>query len=231
MNIEQVSTSPCETTYRVQYKGATYDLRLWIIVGGTPALCFADYKGPAQRYPKVEKWSFWDKGRKAYLHQDVHLIQGPTFDVLPDGIESVEKYLEYAMPEREFELRQAEREHQISPAGLPPRYKWEKRKSEVRTIQGKGSDDDIHIIAKSLSKTLRGLRTKDGVRLLGVVIGAYPLREIARIFKDEHIHLFRSDDRLVVESWDRKLRLQFNHGAGDRYRGLNGYNAKIEVCA
>jgi len=87
----EVSTSSCETIYRVEGK----TLRLWIITGGQPALGF-DYSPYEKRYPTIEKWN--DKHWKVrenfprnvigcYDHQvDQKSIIGPKPDeVLPDG--------------------------------------------------------------------------------------------------------------------------------------------------
>jgi hypothetical protein len=93
--ITQLLTSACETLYDVDGKV----LRLWIIVGGTPAVAFTNYSF-TQRYPVVEKWSQknWSDKDIKYAHQDKSNIQGPTFDVLPNGEASLYEYLKETTP-------------------------------------------------------------------------------------------------------------------------------------
>jgi hypothetical protein len=89
--IQQVKTSACETTYEIDGER----IRLWIIVGGTPAISFNDH-GFVQRFPSVEKWGCEHYGSHCYDHQmpgrenwNDGNIQGPTFDVLPNGKETL----------------------------------------------------------------------------------------------------------------------------------------------
>jgi hypothetical protein len=93
---QELETDICETIYLVD----GYEVRLWIIVGGTPALDFYRTRdtgesngGFTQRYPIVEEWAEFIKpkptlgGRERgrFRHQDPKNIQGPKFDVLPNG--------------------------------------------------------------------------------------------------------------------------------------------------
>ena len=82
-DVVQVSTSSCETIYEV----FGHKIRLYIITGGTPALSFSDYSF-VERFPYIEKWkdSNFLKDELRYSFQDANNIQGPTFEVLPNGI-------------------------------------------------------------------------------------------------------------------------------------------------
>lgn len=81
--LKVVSTSTCET----RYEYGQHWIRLWMIVGGTPALAFQDY-GASRRYPVVERWDteHWEKTVQRYHHQDPQNIVGPmATEVLPEG--------------------------------------------------------------------------------------------------------------------------------------------------
>lgn len=118
LTLEQVSTDTCSTEYKVVYNGQEYDLRLWIIVGGTPALQVSktyvkewehnlvcrEY-APSRRFeptPEVrERWDSWSNSRRGagarrgcFVHQDPDHLQGPVVEeVLPNGLEDVRVYL------------------------------------------------------------------------------------------------------------------------------------------
>lgn len=87
LKLRQVSTSSCQTIIDVE--GTI--LRLFIIVGGTPALSFDDHSF-CQTYPKLEKYQDWDDRLGKYLHQTLP-IQGPLPDDLPEGENTISKYL------------------------------------------------------------------------------------------------------------------------------------------
>ena len=100
MNIKQISTTARETIYEVN----GHELRLWIITGGTPALSFNNYTY-RKLYPDVKyKWSdqHWQKDLRCYIHQNPKHLQGPTFDVLPKGEESIAEYLETYLPKKQL---------------------------------------------------------------------------------------------------------------------------------
>lgn len=88
--VYQLQTSACETTYDV---GGTI-VKLWIITGGTPALAMMgeniDYSFQ-QEFPPVQEWSNenWLKEENRYKHQNPNAIQGPTYDVLPNGKQDI----------------------------------------------------------------------------------------------------------------------------------------------
>ena len=97
MKINQINTTSCTTTYIVN----GIKLRLWIITGGTPALSFEDYDY-TQRYKPVEKWSSKHYNHGKYDHQEYNCIQGPTFDVLPNGIEDVKMFIKEHLPKKKL---------------------------------------------------------------------------------------------------------------------------------
>jgi hypothetical protein len=94
MKTMQISTSTCETVYVID--GLT--VRLWIIVGGTPALGI-DYSPYVQRFPVVEKYKVWNEATKSYPHQDQKNMVGPTpEDCLPEGWKTVENFVKEQFP-------------------------------------------------------------------------------------------------------------------------------------
>lgn len=98
--VKTTSLSPCERVFKV----GDYTLRLFIICNGAPALSFENY-ALRESYPVTTLYSNenWDKKLGKYVHQD-SLADGPGFDVLPDGLNTVKKYLEINIPR--YELRQ-----------------------------------------------------------------------------------------------------------------------------
>ena len=105
MTITQVSTSSCSTTYDVD----GVRICLWIITGGEPALGFPDYSF-SERYSMTDtKWAVgqevWAKNA-CYPHQLYqNPIQGPTYDVLPEGIETIKKFLAKYIPLKELRMK------------------------------------------------------------------------------------------------------------------------------
>lgn len=100
MDITQISTTACQTTYKV----GDHTLHLWIITGGQPAISFDDYSF-SQRYPIIDKrWMADSPWKGHYPHQDPTHIQGPTFDVLPEGQKSIEKYLNEHLPLKKLRM-------------------------------------------------------------------------------------------------------------------------------
>lgn len=97
MDIQQISTSSCETTYKVDGD----IIRLYVITGGEPALSLGDFSF-SQRYPcKDQRWAIghdtWNI-RQCYPHQDSNNLQGPTLDILPEGEKTLAKYLTEVLP-------------------------------------------------------------------------------------------------------------------------------------
>lgn len=103
----QVSTSACQTVYRV----GKHLIELGIITGGTPVLDFTCF-GYSKRYPIIDirwmdcdfskdgipKTDNWLDSQGCFKHQDPKNIQGPTFDVLPNGVQSLYEYLDELLP-------------------------------------------------------------------------------------------------------------------------------------
>jgi hypothetical protein len=98
MNITQISTSSSQTTYMVD----NHILFVGIIAGEKPCLSFRD-NSFSEEYPiKDKRWvvsfSEWAKN-SCYPHQiDQNPIQGPTYDVLPEGIETIRKFIDKYLP-------------------------------------------------------------------------------------------------------------------------------------
>ena len=91
MKVQQISTSSCQTAYQV----GDYRVNLWVIAEeGEPCLAFDDHSF-SERFPvKDKRWTsdkFW-LGR--YHHQDPDNMQGPTFEVLPDGEKTLINFVE-----------------------------------------------------------------------------------------------------------------------------------------
>jgi len=92
MKVLQLSTKSCETIYQV----GDNRVRLFIVTGGTPALSFDDHTF-TERFPMWDmRWNVkqeeWGK-RECYPHQNPDSIQGPTFDVLPEGRKTLEDFV------------------------------------------------------------------------------------------------------------------------------------------
>jgi hypothetical protein len=90
--IKQIKTSACRTSYDVD----GLIIGLWIITGGTPAIEFEEDITFSQRFPiKDEKWTNknWNDEIIRYIHQIGKKIQGPTYDVLPNGLKDIEKFI------------------------------------------------------------------------------------------------------------------------------------------
>ncbi len=93
MKVLQLSTKSCETIYQV----GDNRVRLFIVTGGTPALSFDDHTF-TERFPMWDmRWNVeqeeWGK-RECYPHQNPgSSIQGPTFDVLPEGRKTLEDFV------------------------------------------------------------------------------------------------------------------------------------------
>lgn len=95
-----IATKTCESSYTV----GEHKVRLWMISGGTPAIDFMGGEfecGFVKRYPKVELWSndHW-QGCK-YDHQSLEKMQGPTFDILPNGKQDLIDFVTEFAPLRE----------------------------------------------------------------------------------------------------------------------------------
>ena len=98
-NIQQVATTTCTTIYDVDGE----KVELSMIVGGEPMLRLQGDYFYSERYPKVEAWSsdkYWDKEKGLWNFQDPNNIQGPTYDVLPEGKTTIEKFVAKYVPRR-----------------------------------------------------------------------------------------------------------------------------------
>ena len=118
----QVKTNACSTIYKV----GEHEVELIMITGGTPALDFVGF-GYSKRFPiKDERWvdpdfskdgipetGKWLSNEGRYQHQDPNNIQGPTLDVLPNGIQSLYEYLDEMLP------RKALRESRLAQFSYP----------------------------------------------------------------------------------------------------------------
>lgn len=234
MNIKQISITSCETIYEVGYEGETYRLRLWVIRGGGPALGFADY-GIIKRFVPTEKvqqkWTGWDKGH--YPHQDPDNIQGPTFDVLPNGLADVQEFLLEFLPKRKAGIARAEERNLLRALGLNPDKKtWPKREaeSEPRILRGYKHDDGGFVV--SGSDVIKSLKKSGKIlNLDGCIFATTILRQYASIWRKEALIIYppngANEIKLVVP--DCGNRATVKHGARDKFRGLNDYHAKLKL--
>jgi len=100
--VHQVSTSACETVYDVN--GIL--VKLWTITGGEPAIAFGDYSY-MQRFPiKDIRWinNNWIIEERRYKHQDPNNIQGPTVNVLPNGVNTLINFVEKYHPLKKLKV-------------------------------------------------------------------------------------------------------------------------------
>jgi len=98
-----ISTSACTSVYNVNGKA----IRVWIIVGGTPAISF-DLSPYVQRFPIIEKWDKWNKEINRYEHQiSQNKVIGPTPDeAFPNGWADFWAYYDKFLPKVQLdELR------------------------------------------------------------------------------------------------------------------------------
>ena len=88
MKFKMVSTTACETIYKVKYQGETVGLRVWAIVGGKIAIAFEDYTF-LQRFDVDERFAEKNHVKNednifhCYLHQHFDRPIGP--EIGPDN--------------------------------------------------------------------------------------------------------------------------------------------------
>jgi hypothetical protein len=108
MRIEVLEAGACATRLRVHRDDDTTEVvRLWIIVGGTPALGLDDY-GYTRRYPVVEQYAdgTWQGWKYQHQRGDARTMRvdpadAPGVEVLPGGMADVESFLSWAVPLRD----------------------------------------------------------------------------------------------------------------------------------
>jgi len=231
--IEQLSTSSCETIYEVRRGEELYLLRLWIIVGGTPALAFEDRKGPEKQYPDRKLWRGPYKNGY-YSHQDTENPQGPTLDVLPEGAVTVAEFLEEAIPLRQEILdnewkvqRDKARERKIG----KPRQEWHKRVPEntPRIVHGTWLPDNVFATTgAAIVKALKGAegRTAGAVKIGDVIVGVSGLRSYAKVHRQTRLCVTVREDSILFER--PRGHSTVRYGAWDYYKGLNGYTCELQ---
>jgi hypothetical protein len=204
---------------------------------------------PSKRFeptPEVKaKWDAWDSSRRskrarngAHPHQDPDAPQGPTIEeVLPNGLEDLRVYLATTdLTELDQAAEKAAEKHRweefCSQHRLPPKYKWPKREleEEPRVLPGRVKSGWVTFRAKDLRKTVKGLQKSSAVEFLGCVISPTVLRQVASVFGNTTLRVWSDDGDLFIEpDSDPPQLLHFLNGAGDKYLGRNGVNARLEV--
>jgi hypothetical protein len=126
-NVQRLTSGACEAVYRMEVDGTPVRLRLWIIIGGTPALAFDNYSYTA-RFDKVEKFSNANWNGNCYNHQTRvkfgNVDFPPSFEDLPNGMQDVHAFLQHAFPLR------AKRDARM--AELPQTYQIRSRRVHDR---------------------------------------------------------------------------------------------------
>jgi hypothetical protein len=220
MNIKQVRTSSCETTYDVGRDSA--------------ALSFADY-GCIKRFALSDemrqKWSGWDGLR--YFHQNPDNIQGPTFDVLPNGLADIEGFLLEFLPKRKEAVAKAEERNRLRTLGLNlDKETWPKRESEIEPrILGGYKRDDGGFVVKG-ADIVRSLKKAGKIlNIDGCIFATTILRQYASIWRKEAIVVYppNGENEVKVTVPDCRNRATIRHGARDKYRGLNGYHVRLKL--
>jgi len=213
--------------------GEIYRLQLWIIVGGSPALAFVDYSGPIRRYPRVAAWDF---GGGLTMADHAALTQGPTFDVLPDGVGTVMEYLAWALPRRA--ARRAEAEERRVEAALVrkvgmARNKWFERVEEEhpRHVPNSRCRPDGKFVAEGRDiiaalKYAAGAN-KGAVKIGNVIVGVTGLRLYARTLAWDRLLIEVLKDRIVIKHSEGRGTSTIKHGAWDRYKGVNGHTCEL----
>ena len=98
--INKLESTNCKTIYEVD----GVKVELWIIVGGEPALAFNDDYSYTERFPKVDAWDsdkHWVKEKQCFDFQIPDAPgQGPTYDILPEGRLTLEKFVAKNLPRK-----------------------------------------------------------------------------------------------------------------------------------
>lgn len=231
--IQQLKTSSCKTLYKVIHHGRPYKVRLWIIVGGTPALAFADNKGGTRRFEvsevQAQKWQGWDG---CYPHQNPDNPQGPTVADLPNGRDDLEQFVIDYAPHRSAQLKR-EAEYKWRKAHrLKPKEKWPtfEREPEPRQVKARQRPDGGFVVdPRDIVKALK--RAKGMLLFGGCIMATTLLRQYASTMRGEWLLIvYPEDGQVRIVTADKKHASRIKHGAWDKYRGQNGYHAALEFA-
>lgn len=224
MHIRQVQTSTCETIYEIEYEGKTYRLRLWIIIGGTPALAFSDYKGGTKRFAVT------DEARRRW---QACPRQGPTFnEVLPNGTEDLLQFLDEFVPQRAQAIAEEEEQKQLRDWGLPPRNTWPEYtpEPEPRVLLGRLRPDGGWVVqGRDIVKVLK--QAKKAVLFGNIILNPTLLRQYASILRKDWLIVYpaNGDGQLRIRTADGDNRATIKHGAREKYHGLNGFTTQVAL--
>lgn len=235
MNIKQIETSSCKTIYEIGPWQVCLQITCYT---GVPTLQFMDYtRGCFARFDTAEhkRWNRtnWDSDKGCYAHQNPDNIQGPTFHDLPNGLKDIEKFLLDYVPKREAAIAEEEERDRLRALGLnPDKNKWAKREAEKepRILKGHKRDDGGFVISgKEIGKVLK--KAGKILNLDGCIFATTILRQYATIWRKESLIVYppngANEIKLTVPDCRNKATIK--HGARDKYRGLNGYHAKLRL--
>lgn len=128
------------------------------------------------------------------------------------------------------EYKAGEDDRQAKALGLPPRRKWKEREAGPPRFLGAPcrSDGAYVTTGKSIVAALKGVK---GVVSIGdVIVAATLLRQYARIYYQDVLIIHPQDGAIaIVTAEPPKNRATFVHGAGDKYRGMNGCNVHLNL--
>lgn len=139
----------------------------------------------------------------------------------------------YISGAKRTQVRAKERERERLKAEarkLPPRDEWPKREPELepRALPARQRHDGGWVTqGRDIVKALKKAR---GVVLFGgIVLNPTLLRQYANVLKNDWLVVYpaNGDGKLHIRTADGRNKATINHGARDKYCGLNGYNAEI----
>jgi len=207
-----------------------FNLHLWVIVGGTPALALHNY-ACSKRFSKLH----WDTCAASW--------DGPRLHRFPSG--EVDGYLIWALPEYRTHMEVMKIEAKIARVEVETnisRYDWPERdvEDEPRMVPCLRHDDEIVCLASSFANALKGApgNNKGTVQIDNrIIVGVTQFRrlmqELAKgiYIEDCRLDITMHDDRMEISTTlDGALRKRMciKHGAWDKYYGYNGFDCYIE---
>jgi len=129
------------------------------------------------------------------------------------------------------QIRAKERElARLKAKKLPPRDQWPKREPgpEPRILPARQRPDGGWVMqGRDIVKALKKARA--AVLFGGIVLNPALLRQYANVLKNDWLVVYpaNGDGKLHIRTADGRNKATINHGARDKYCGLNGYNAEI----
>lgn len=255
LTVEVVSNTACQTEYKVtDPEGRVFDVVLWIIVGGTPALALGDYTC-TRRFETQSLWcctNWCTNAPDLYAHQsrkpNGEVIGSPTIEnALPRGMADLVDWLEWAKVEhKQLMLVKAKlaRIQAVEQATGRMRRTWPERVPEDRPRLLNCATYGHNTWRTTGAWLKHALAGAEGgnigtVKIGCMIVGVTGLRKLANELRKDTIDITitpASDGErpsmtitsvLCVSNPTRMHRSRLVYGAFDRYRGEGGYTCEI----